>query len=69
MHCSSSSLLLILNLALLFWKLLVIEFLVDISEAFLYSVSDLLVNCPSARCASAANAVCRDLDVFVILIY
>jgi hypothetical protein len=21
-------------------------------------------NCPSARCASAANVVCRDVDVF-----
>jgi hypothetical protein len=24
----------------------------------------LFKNCPSARCASAANVVCRDFDVF-----
>jgi hypothetical protein len=30
----------------------------------LFYVCPTIKNCPSARCASAANAVCRDFDVF-----
>jgi hypothetical protein len=30
----------------------------------MFSFSPSLKNCPSARCASAANVVCRDFDVF-----
>jgi hypothetical protein len=30
----------------------------------MFSVSSASKNCPSARCASAANVVCRDVDVF-----
>jgi hypothetical protein len=30
----------------------------------LFSVCSSSKNCPSARCASAANVVCRDVDVF-----
>jgi hypothetical protein len=53
-----------LNSALLFW-VLVFEFLLDMSEAFLCSMSVLIVkSCPYAICASTANAVCRDTDAF-----
>jgi hypothetical protein len=30
----------------------------------MFNVSSTSKNCPSARCASAANVVCRDVDVF-----
>jgi hypothetical protein len=30
----------------------------------MFTVSSASKNCPSARCASAANVVCRDVDVF-----
>jgi hypothetical protein len=30
----------------------------------LFYVCPAIKNCPSARCASAANVVCRDFDVF-----
>jgi hypothetical protein len=30
----------------------------------MFNFSPLNRNCPSARCASAANVVCRDFDVF-----
>jgi hypothetical protein len=30
----------------------------------LFNVCSSSKNCPSARCASAANVVCRDVDVF-----
>jgi hypothetical protein len=35
-----------------------------IKEISLFDVCSSGKNCPSARCASAANAVCRDADVF-----
>jgi hypothetical protein len=50
--------------ALLFWKLLLFEFLLGISETFLCSMSALQVKVATlSRCASAA-VVCRDVDVF-----
>jgi hypothetical protein len=30
----------------------------------LFNVCSSSKNCPSARCASAANVVCRDVDIF-----
>jgi hypothetical protein len=30
----------------------------------MFSVCSVGKNCPSARCASAANVVCKDVDVF-----
>jgi hypothetical protein len=30
----------------------------------MFSVCSSSKNCPSARCASAANVVCRDVDIF-----
>jgi hypothetical protein len=30
----------------------------------LFSVCSSCKNCPSARCASAANIVCKDVDIF-----
>jgi hypothetical protein len=30
----------------------------------MFNFSPSLKNCPSARCASAANVVCRDFDLF-----
>jgi hypothetical protein len=30
----------------------------------MFNLSPSLKNCPSARCASAANVVCRDFDIF-----
>jgi hypothetical protein len=36
-----------------------------IRDFVLFNVCSLCKNCPSARCASAANVVCRDVDVFV----
>jgi hypothetical protein len=35
-----------------------------IRDFALFNVCSSFKNCPSARCASAANAVCRDVDVF-----
>jgi hypothetical protein len=35
-----------------------------IRDFALFNVSSSCKNCPSARCASAANVVCRDVDVF-----
>jgi hypothetical protein len=35
-----------------------------IREFALFNVCSSTKNCPSARCASAANVVCRDVDVF-----
>jgi hypothetical protein len=52
-----------LNSALLFWKLLVFEFLLGISENFLCSLH-LSRNSASARCDSATIVVCRDVGVF-----
>jgi hypothetical protein len=48
----------------MFWKLLVLGFLFDISETFLCSVCSSSKNCPFARRASAANVVSRDVDIF-----
>jgi hypothetical protein len=44
MHCSKLKFTVALNSALLFWRLLVFEFLLNISDAFLYSMFALLVN-------------------------
>jgi hypothetical protein len=33
-------------------------------DVYIFSFSPSFKNCPSARCASAANVVCRDFDVF-----
>jgi hypothetical protein len=55
---------LISNAARPFWKLLVSEFLLCISDFAWFNVCSSSKNCPSARCASAANVVCRDVDVF-----
>jgi hypothetical protein len=55
----------VINSVLLFRKFLAFEFLLGISENLFCPVSTPHVkNCPSARCASAANVVCRDVDVF-----
>jgi hypothetical protein len=35
-----------------------------IRDFALFNVCSSSKNCPSARCASAANVVCRDVDVF-----
>jgi hypothetical protein len=35
-----------------------------IGDFALFNVCSSSKNCPSARCASAANVVCRDVDVF-----
>jgi hypothetical protein len=35
-----------------------------IRDSTLFSVSSSSRYCPSARCASAANVVCRDIDLF-----
>jgi hypothetical protein len=55
---------LVSNSALPFWKLLASEFLLGISET-LFNVCTSCKNCSSARCASDANVVCWDVDVFV----
>jgi hypothetical protein len=52
---------LVLN-SVLFWKLLVFEFLLGISDFCLIDVCSSRKNCPSARCESAAN-VSGDADV------
>jgi hypothetical protein len=63
MHCFLLKFTLALN-SVLFWKLLVFEFLLGTSETALFSVCSSSKNCPSARCTSAANIVCRDVDIF-----
>jgi hypothetical protein len=56
---------LVSNSALPFRKFLVSEFLLGISETLHCSNSaPHAKNYPSTRCASAANVVCRDVDVF-----
>jgi hypothetical protein len=35
-----------------------------IRDFSMFSVCSSSKNCPSARCASAANVICRDLDIF-----
>jgi hypothetical protein len=35
-----------------------------IREFALFNVCSSSINCPSARCALAANVVCKDVDVF-----
>jgi hypothetical protein len=36
----------------------------NLRDFSMFNFSTSLKNCPSARCASAANVVCRDFDVF-----
>jgi hypothetical protein len=36
-----------------------------IRDFALFSVCSSCINCPSAKCASAANVVCRGVDVFI----
>jgi hypothetical protein len=56
---------LVLNSARLYWKLLAFMSLLGTSRDFpLFYVCPTIKNCPSARCASAANVVCRDFDIF-----
>jgi hypothetical protein len=64
MHCFLFKFTLVLNSVLLFWKLLVFELLLGTSETALLNVCSISKNYPSARCASAANADCRDGDLF-----
>jgi hypothetical protein len=63
MHSFLYKFTLVVNSVLLFWKLLVFEFLLCILETLLCSVCSACKNCPSARCASAANVICMDADV------
>jgi hypothetical protein len=44
MHCSLLQITLAVNSSLAFWKMLVFEFLLSISENFLYSMTDVLLN-------------------------
>jgi hypothetical protein len=70
MHYSLSKFTVVWKIVLPFWKLSVFESLLDISETFICSISALhLKNCPSARCASAANVVCRDFDVLKQILF
>jgi hypothetical protein len=62
MHCFLFKFTLSLNSVLLFWKLLVFEFLPGILETLLCSVSAPQVRIVPLR-ASAANVVCRNVDV------
>jgi hypothetical protein len=55
---------LVLNSVLLFWKLFVYEFLPGISVTLLCSMSAPHVTFVPLLCASAANVVCRDAEVF-----
>jgi hypothetical protein len=56
---------LVLNSALPFWKLLVSEFLVDISETLHYSMSALQAKIvPLLDIHQLQNFVCKDVDVF-----
>jgi hypothetical protein len=53
-----------LNSALLFWKLLILDLLLGISETIVYSAPCFLLKvCSSPKCASAAD-VCRDISAF-----
>jgi hypothetical protein len=57
----------VLNLALPFWKMLAFVFLPAAFRDFqLFGVCPSNKHCPSARRAYAANAVGKDLDVFAI---
>jgi hypothetical protein len=55
----------VVNLFHLPWILLVFEFPLRTSEAFLcFALVHPSKNCPSARCATAENSVCSDFDVY-----
>jgi hypothetical protein len=60
LHSSFSKFALVLNFVLPFWKLLVFESLLVISEISLFNIGSTIKNCP-ARCASA---VLQETDVF-----
>jgi hypothetical protein len=65
MHCSLFKFTLVLNSTLRLWKRLVFESLLDKSETLLlFNVCYSSKYCASVRCASGANVVCRDADVF-----
>jgi hypothetical protein len=56
---------LVLNSVRLFWKLVGLRLPTRHLRDFpLFYACPTIKNCPSARCASAANVVCRDFDVF-----
>jgi hypothetical protein len=55
---------LVLNSALPFWKLLVSEFLLGIAETAFFSICSSCKNYTYVRCASAANVVCKEVDIF-----
>jgi hypothetical protein len=57
MHYSLLKFTVALHSALLFWIPLDFELVLGVSV----SSSE---NCPSTRCASAANVLCRDIDLF-----
>jgi hypothetical protein len=64
MHFSFFKFTLVINSVRLFWKLLVFVSLLGTSRDFpLFYVCPTIKTRPSARCASAANVVCRDFDI------
>jgi hypothetical protein len=67
MHCSLFKFAAALNSALLFWKLLVYSrcSCSVYQRLSLFNVCSSCENCPSATYASAANAVRKDVDLFV----
>jgi hypothetical protein len=65
MNCSLFKFAYALHSALLFWELLAFEFLRYVRrDISIFNVCFSSRNSPSARCASAANVVYRDDDVF-----
>jgi hypothetical protein len=52
-----------INSALLHSKLLILAFFLENLEIFPFTVGASRKNCPSARCASASNTVCKDVDI------
>jgi hypothetical protein len=64
MHFSLFKFTFVPNSVCLLCKLLVFVSLLGTSDIFLCSVCPAIKIRPSARCASAANVVCRDFDIF-----
>jgi hypothetical protein len=62
MHCSLLKFTLVLCPAVLLWKLLVFEFLLQMTDDSMFHVSFSSKNGPSARRPSATNVLCSDVD-------
>jgi hypothetical protein len=65
MHCSILKSNLALNIIIGLWKLLVFQYILGMSEIFCVFNACLYSKiCNSARCSSAVNVLCKDVNIF-----